>query len=46
MAILRKENVIIHEENKGKIQELKLRGYEEVKEEDLKPKKNTKASSK
>lgn len=37
--LLRKENVIIREENKGKIEELKLNGYKEITEADLKPKK-------
>lgn len=44
--LLRKENVILREENKGKIEELKLSGYEEIKESDLKPKESKKASSK
>nr|MDH3162302.1 hypothetical protein [Bacillus licheniformis] len=39
MAILRKENVILREDDTGKIEELKFQGYEEIKEEDLKPKK-------
>lgn len=34
--LLKKENVILREEDKGKINELKLAGYEEIKEEDLK----------
>ncbi|MGG3958417.1 hypothetical protein ABEV20_04015 [Bhargavaea massiliensis] len=45
MAILRKENVILRETDEGKIEELKLAGYEEITEEDLKPKKQNKASS-
>lgn len=36
--LLRKENVILNESNKGRIEELKLQGYEEVTEADLKPK--------
>jgi len=36
MAILRKENVIIREENKSIIAELKAKGYKEVTEEQLK----------
>lgn len=41
--ILKKDNVVLQEEDKGRIEELKLNGYEEVK-----PKKQntTKASSK
>ncbi|WP_161491007.1 hypothetical protein [Anoxybacillus sp. UARK-01] len=46
MAILRKENVILRENNEAKIKELKAAGYEEVTEDDLKPKKATKAPSK
>ena len=42
MAILRKENVILEEDDKGKIEELKLLGYEEITEKDLKPSKPTK----
>ncbi|WP_158077365.1 hypothetical protein [Caenibacillus caldisaponilyticus] len=42
MAILRKENVILREDNAAKIKELKTLGYEEVTEEDLKPKKSNK----
>ena len=47
MAIFKKDNVIIHEDDKGKIAELKAQDYKEVKEADLKPaKKSEKASSK
>lgn len=34
--LLKKENAILRENDKGKIEELKLAGYKEVKEEDLK----------
>ncbi|MBU5327633.1 hypothetical protein OIO07_11785 [Bacillus paralicheniformis] len=46
MAILRKENVILREDDAGKIAELKFQGYEEIKEEDLKPKKGSKKQEK
>ena len=39
MAILRKENVILEEEDKGKIAELEANGYEVITLADLKPKK-------
>jgi hypothetical protein len=39
LAILRKENAILREEDLSKIKELKALGYEEVTEDDLKPKK-------
>ncbi|WP_079708091.1 hypothetical protein [Paraliobacillus ryukyuensis] len=46
MPILKKENVILQEEDAGKIKELKLYGYEEVKKEDLLPKKEEKSLNK
>ncbi|NPC91217.1 hypothetical protein HOO54_02845 [Bacillus sp. WMMC1349] len=41
MAILKKENVILREEEVGKINELKLEGYEEVEVAELRPEKGT-----
>lgn len=46
MPILKKENVILQEEDAGKIKELKLYGYEEVNKEDLLPKKEEKPLNK
>jgi hypothetical protein len=42
LAILRKENAILREEDPSKIKEIKALGYEEVTEDDLKPKKEKK----
>ncbi|MDA1477272.1 hypothetical protein PJ311_18435 [Bacillus sp. CLL-7-23] len=41
MAILKKENVMLREEEAGKINELKLEGYEEVTEAELRTEKGT-----
>lgn len=46
MAIFKKENVILRESDNGRIKELLVRGFEEVKEEDLKPKKAAKKEGK
>jgi len=46
LAILRKENAILREDDPSKIKELKALGYEEVTEDDLKAKKAQKESKK